>query len=129
MSEFNSDTITYIQQNVLKLAIKNNSKEIIGEQDLIYSSGLYDYLAVKSAKKLSKALWQSIKPGGRLLITNAHPANPTKFLMEYTGDWYLDYKTKEDMYRIVEDLDDVGQIIYYFDEYSVYQYIEVYKSE
>ena len=111
------------------MALRNNVKELIGEQDLIYSSGLYDYLSIRSSKKLSAALWKSLRPGGRLVITNAHPSNPSKFWMEFGGDWYLNYKTKDDMFRIVEDLDDTETVKYHFDAYSVYQYIEVYKSK
>ncbi len=82
--------VLYHQGNVLKtiLGLKDTTF------DFIYSAGLFDYLTLKASKKLIKKLWAHLKPGGRLLITNAHPGNPTRMWMEYVGNWYLVYKTR-----------------------------------
>ena len=123
----NGSTVFH-EQNIRKLTSENTAKDLIGEQNLIYSSGLYDYFSIKASKRFTKSLWKIVKPGGRLLITNAHPSCPSRLWMEFGGDWYLDYKTEEELFSIAEDLDSVKEIKYYIDDFSVFQYLEVVKS-
>ena len=104
--------------NVYKSVLQDKS-----EYSFIYSSGLFDYLNMDSAIKLAKILWGKVKSGGQLLITNAHPDNPTKLWMEYVGDWWLLYKTKQEMESISNALEGVTKLEYIIDDNNVYQYI------
>ena len=42
----------------------------LGEFDLIYSAGLYDYLGTRFAQKLTQCLYHMLAPGGRLMLIN-----------------------------------------------------------
>jgi extracellular factor (EF) 3-hydroxypalmitic acid methyl ester biosynthesis protein len=42
----------------------------LGQFDLIYSAGLYDYLSTRFAQKLTQCLYDMLKPGGKLLLIN-----------------------------------------------------------
>ena len=95
---------------------------------LCYSSGLFDYLTLDKAKKLVRALWESVDIGGRLIITNAAPTNPSKFYMEQSLDWYLIYKTESEMYSLADGLDNIGEISCHKDPYGVYLYLELKKT-
>ena len=44
-----------------------------GKFDLIYSTGLYDYIKEKTAQKLSYHLFSMLKPGGKLVLANFLP--------------------------------------------------------
>ena len=42
----------------------------LGQFDLIYSAGLYDYLSTRFAQKLTQRLYDMLAPGGKLLLIN-----------------------------------------------------------
>lgn len=72
--------------------------------DLVYSIGLFDYITsyrdnTKGTSALTKALFELLKPGGRLLIGNVSPQMPVgiKWCMECICDWYLIYRTEEEV--------------------------------
>ena len=59
------------------------------EFDFIYCSGLYDYLTDKVCKQLNSSLYDQLKPGGQLVVTNFAPCNPIRKIMEHIFDWFL----------------------------------------
>lgn len=75
------------------------------EFDLVYSSGLFDYIKTfpldddKGTTALTKNLFDLIKPGGSLIIGNFSQNNPRdlRFVMEYIYDWQLIHRTKSDI--------------------------------
>jgi hypothetical protein len=67
------------------------------EMDLIYASGLYDYLETDLARALTTSLFRMLGPGGRLLIANFTPATRDAAFMEAVMDWRLVYRTEDDM--------------------------------
>jgi hypothetical protein len=70
-----------------------------------------------------------VLPGGELVITNAEIGNPTRLWMEYGGDWFLQYKTQEQMAEIAEGLADVKNFEVMIDEFGVYQYLHIKKND
>jgi len=95
--------------------------------DLLYSSGLFDYFDVKQSRRVIARMWECVAPGGRLLIINGHPDNPTRPWMALASDWLLEYKTPEDMRSLVAGLPDMRGVSLERDEHGVYQYLEVLK--
>ena len=61
----------------------------LGQFDLIYSAGLYDYLPDTLARRLTTRLLQMLRPGGRLLIANFVPGGSGRGYMELFMDWTL----------------------------------------
>ncbi|MBN2443461.1 MAG: class I SAM-dependent methyltransferase [Spirochaetales bacterium] len=123
-----SDNVIYVRDNILRFIIKNKKAKLLGPRDFIYLFGLLDYFPVKSSKAIIEALWSSVAPGGKIVITNAHPENPTRLWMEYVGNWFLNYKNKEDLYDVAENLSKVDNIEYIFDNFNVYQYLKITKK-
>lgn len=72
--------------------------------DYIYTAGVYDYLSNRIAQKLTSKLFHLLNPGGRLLIGNYLPNNPTIGYMEAVMDWWLVYRNKEQMQELVEQI-------------------------
>jgi extracellular factor (EF) 3-hydroxypalmitic acid methyl ester biosynthesis protein len=93
--------------------------------DLAYSSGMFDYFDVSWARRLVARLWQRVADGGALIVTNAHPDNPTRFLLEWGCDWYLKYKTASELRSLAQDLEGVASAEVTRDARGVYQYLEV----
>ncbi len=61
--------------------------------DMIYCSGLYDYLNDRVCKALNAYLYERLQPGGVLITTNFDPSNPIRNLQEYVFEWFLLYRT------------------------------------
>jgi SAM-dependent methyltransferase len=69
----------------------------IGVFDLIYSAGLYDYLSDEFSTRLLQGLVRRLVPGGALLVANMLPDIPVCGYMEAVMDWWLIYRTPEQM--------------------------------
>ncbi len=72
----------------------------LGAFDLIYSTGLYDYLKEKTAQKLTYHLFTMLKPGGKLVIANFVPTIDDIGYMEACMDWFLVYRDRMDMMKM-----------------------------
>jgi extracellular factor (EF) 3-hydroxypalmitic acid methyl ester biosynthesis protein len=65
--------------------------------DMIYAVGLYDYLLEHFAKRLTRAFFDLLKPGGRLVIANAvHHVYDAAYI-EVFGDWFMVSRSATDM--------------------------------
>jgi extracellular factor (EF) 3-hydroxypalmitic acid methyl ester biosynthesis protein len=73
----------------------------LAQCDLIYSAGLYDYLDDKVAKKLSATLFDALKPGGRLVLTNFLKDTHDIGWGEAMMDWFLIYRDQADIERSI----------------------------
>jgi extracellular factor (EF) 3-hydroxypalmitic acid methyl ester biosynthesis protein len=72
--------------------------------DLIYASGIYDYLNKKIASKLTCRLFKLLANGGKLLITNFVPGIKEWGYMESYMAWQLIYRDEKDMVEITQDI-------------------------
>ena len=96
--------------------------------DCVYSSGLFDYFKDSSSLKLAQKLWASVRPGGVLCITNAHPDNPSRFWMEYVMDWYLEYKNFQTLLLLLGSNQNFSRIVVDRDPFGSYLYLQLYKN-
>ena len=65
--------------------------------DAIFSTGLFDYLEDDFAAKLTGRLYQLLRPGGWVAIGNMDYANPNRWVMEHLLDWWLIFRSQEEM--------------------------------
>ena len=68
-----------------------------GEFDLVYSTGLFDYLNQRLGQRLLTSLFRMLRPGGQLLVANFLPAIRDVGYMETFMDWNLVYRTRSEM--------------------------------
>lgn len=80
----------------------------LGDFDLIYALGLYDYLPQSVAQRLTSVMFSMLRPGGRLLIGNFVPHIRDVGYMEVFMDWRLIYRTPEEMLELSANIDDSG---------------------
>lgn len=71
-------------------------------QDLVYSIGLIDYFNDKFVILLLNYIYKLLRPGGKVLLGNFHPKNPTRAMMDYILDWKLIHRNEEDMNRLFQ---------------------------
>lgn len=90
-------------------AVKGSVRDLLarrmelGTFDLVYASGLYDYLNDKVAVKLTRRLVELVKPGGTFLFANySYPIIVDGYLETFMN-WTLLLRSAEDMHRIVRE--------------------------
>jgi extracellular factor (EF) 3-hydroxypalmitic acid methyl ester biosynthesis protein len=122
--DFNEETLSYVNQRMTEArttyrrstpvhTIKKSVQQLFKETgkpraessgfDLIYSSGLYDYLTDRICKQLNSYLYDRLAPGGVLIVTNFDPSNPIRNWMEYAFEWFLLHRAGKDMAALVPD--------------------------
>ena len=74
--------------------------DALGDLDLVYSAGLYDYLPELVALRLTRQLYERLRPGGRMLMGNLVETPNSTWMMEYALGWTLLYRTDESMLRL-----------------------------
>jgi len=70
-----------------------------GTFDLAYSAGLYDYLPDDTAALVTRALFQSLRPGGELVVANFAPWLRDIGYLEAIMDWHLVYRDEDAVAR------------------------------
>ena len=73
--------------------------------DLVFSAGLFDYLSDRFASRLVAAMFDLLSPGGRLLIANFVPELPDAGYMEAFMDWWLIYRTPQQLRALANGVD------------------------
>lgn len=72
----------------------------LGDHDLVYAAGLYDYLSDRVAARLTRILFDALASGGELLIGNFAPDFPTIGYTEGFMDWRLLCRSERDLRRL-----------------------------
>lgn len=119
-------SIRYIEANLMKFILRPR-EDLIASRTLVYLFGLFDYFSVSNSSRIIKKIWDYVAPGGLLVVTNAHPSNPTKTWMEWGGEWYLDYKDQNEVLSMVTGLPGTSSIDLEVDDFGIYQYALVRK--
>lgn len=91
--------ITLEHANLVYVAL-GRKKLALPPQHLIYSIGLIDYFNDKFVVNLLDFIHDALDEGGRCILGNFHPGNPTRALMDHVLDWPLIHRSEEDMNRL-----------------------------
>ena len=78
----------------------------IGKFDLVYSTGLFDYLSQSTGRRLVKTMFDMLKPGGELVVANFLPGIRDVGYMEAFMDWTLTYRTRHEMVDLTSEIDE-----------------------
>ncbi len=91
-------TIRLMRENLVKWAL-GRVRHDIGKQDIIYSSGLTDYLDKKLFVSLVSKCHEHLKPGGVLCVGNFAP-NPDQTFMDHILQWRLIYRDEAELRKL-----------------------------
>jgi SAM-dependent methyltransferase len=95
-SEQQKIPIHALHGNLIYLATGRQQMDL-PPQDLIYSIGLIDYFNDGLVIKLIDWIFDCLRPGGRVILGNFHPRNPSRGLMDQVLDWPLIYRDENRM--------------------------------
>jgi len=79
----------FAKEDIMNLIKNEDSLQLYGKQNLIYSLGLIDYLPDELLKKLIRVLYQLLREGGEIILTHK---NKDKTFPPIIPDWLCDWK-------------------------------------
>lgn len=85
-------SMSYVQSSVRQLLERSGVQDQAREFDAVYCAGLFDYLSDRVCARFMAHFASRIRAGGKLLVTNVHPDNPGKYVMEHLLEWHLIYR-------------------------------------
>lgn len=89
--------ITYLHDSIKRLLHDSAMFTGLGPFDLIFCTGLFDYLRTRMARTLCRNFHDNLKPQGRAYVGNMVQNNPCRWIMEHHLEWYLIYRTREEL--------------------------------
>lgn len=96
-------SVHFYQMNVLRIALKKDiQNQFDSTFDIIYSTGLFDYLNEQVSVRLISNLKKILSPGGLLFVSDVRDkfSNPSAYFMEWVGDWNLIYRSDDEFRSI-----------------------------
>jgi len=76
----------------------------LGKFDLVYTTGLFDYLQQSLGRRLVSNMFGMLRPGGQLVVANFLPGIHDVGYMEAYMDWFLIYRTRKDMVDLTMEI-------------------------
>ena len=93
--------VEVVAANVRRLIAR---KLALGHFDLVYSTGLFDYVGPAAGRRLVAVMFDLLKPAGRLVVANFLPGIRDRGYMEAYMDWRLVYRTRHEMVDITMEI-------------------------
>ncbi len=99
-----SDTVKlkFINASIRSLLKDDEFVLSLGEMDLIYTVGLFDYLPLPVSQRLAQRLFSLLKPHGRLIIGNLRENCTSKGIFDLALDWPMFYRTEEELLQFIQ---------------------------
>src|SRR5437868_5149084 len=111
--DFDLDTLREVQRCYGRFGVESarssirrllTQKTVLGEFDVVYATGLFDYLQQATAERLAWVMFQALRPGGRLLVANFMPGISDLGYMESYMEWKLIYRTRREMMAVADQI-------------------------
>lgn len=89
--------VVYLQDSIRRLIHDPSLFADLGPFDVIFCTGLFDYLRGPTAASLTRTFWNTLTAGGSAYIGNMHPSNPCRWFLEQHLEWFLTYRSHDEM--------------------------------
>ncbi len=91
------EQLQLVRENLYRFHHGPRAAESLNGADLIFCTGLFDYLDEAAATDMLATFWNRLAASGLLLVFNFSAQNPSRTFMEWIGNWYLIYRDKNQM--------------------------------
>ncbi len=88
--------VFYRHDSIKRLLHDPTMLQGMGPFDMLFCAGLFDYLRFSTAATLCRTFHGLLTPGGHAWVGNMVD-NPCRWFMEQHCDWYLTYRTREEI--------------------------------
>ncbi len=82
-------------QNLLRAG--NRAAKSENQFDLVYCSGLYDYLSDQVCQTVNNCFYNLLRPGGLMVVGNFSPDTRHQNIMEHFAEWFLIYRESREL--------------------------------
>jgi hypothetical protein len=97
--------IEYIHRDITSIIRDKKLRDEIKGHNLIYLSGVYDYLSDKMAERILIDLYDLLENNGNLVVCNISLENNThRAYYELLGEWCMLHRTEEEMLKWTKKL-------------------------
>ncbi|MGE0551699.1 MAG: hypothetical protein AB7O24_16310 [Kofleriaceae bacterium] len=93
--------LVFIRERLRAMLNQDSLAKALGERELIYSAGLFDYLDARWFSRIAGMLYAALTPQGLLAIGNVAAHNPSRWIMEYFSEWFLIHRSREQLAELV----------------------------
>lgn len=98
--------ITPLNVSFKEMLVPSSLATHFAGQDVIYSSGLVDYLSAMAAQRFVRRMYDFLRPGGVVIIGNVNNLSTgTIWPMEHVLDWTLYFRTADQMRAMAAGFD------------------------
>jgi SAM-dependent methyltransferase len=102
-SKLPQSQIQFRKYNAMRMIKAERNLKEFGPQDIVYSTGLFDYLEENTLARLLEALYIMLKPGGTLITSFKDKMRYTLFPYHWLVNWASFFqRTEEDIRRIFD---------------------------
>lgn len=123
----NHTSVNFFNQNAVRIALmKDVAIKIPHKYDIIFSTGLFDYLDYGVSVRLISNLRKLLAGGGLLIISDVRDkfSNPSIYFMEWVADWSLIYREDDEFRNIFLDAGfSKKELSYNYEQQGVMQYV------
>lgn len=92
--------IVLLHDSIKRLLLGTTVFTESGEYDMVYASGLCDYLQRHTWIRLCRTLYETVAPQGTLYVGNMAPDNPTRWVMEMHLEWNLVHRERSELLEL-----------------------------
>ncbi len=128
---YHRETIIHTVKNSVQSLLKASARVGSDEEryDLIYCSGLYDYLNDRLIKALNTYLYERLNPGGLLVVGNFTNNNPIQRIMEHALEWFLIYRSANQLEALVPNQANAEDCLVKMEPSATHIFLEVRKPK
>ncbi|MEK6657658.1 MAG: PilZ domain-containing protein [Nitrospirota bacterium] len=95
--------IEFLKDNVTKLIDSKKYTKFFGKQNLIYSTGLTDYLPDRVLKNFIFFAFSVLYPNGKLILTHKDKDKYSPVPLDWVVDWIFEPRNVSDLIRLAEN--------------------------
>jgi hypothetical protein len=95
--------ISFLKENVTKLINSEEHAKLFGKQNLIYSTGLADYLPDRVLKGVIFFAFSILYPNGKFIFTHKDKDKYKPVPLDWVIDWMSEPRNVSDLIRLVEN--------------------------